>query len=1317
MPLDFLKPAKRLVKGTIQIYPKFIVRKSEDLMIRGSDFYAIWNEDTHFWSTDEDDAIALIDRELDIYAEQVRKVEDKPIVILHLWDSESGMIDLWHKYCKQQRRDFYHSLDEYLMFDNSECKKTDYASKKLKYALAECDIPCWTKMTTTLYAPEELHKIEWAIGSIVAGESRHLQKFCVFYGDSGTGKSTIMNVIEDLFEGYTASFDAKSLGSASASFALEQFKSNPLVGIQQDGDLSRIEDNTRLNSLVSHEKMTVNMKYHSAYEDSFKTFLFMGTNRPVKITDSKSGILRRLIDITPTGEKIPYREYMRLKKGMKFELGGIAWHCKQVFEEDPDYYNNYVPTRMMSSSNDFYNFILDNFFEFKEKDQVTLKDAWDRYKAYCDEALVQYRMTQRVFKEELKAYFKEFYERVTNGSERARSVYKGFKTDKFVDAGDVPSELPKVSQAPSWLSWSDGYSKLDEMLQNCPAQYANRSDKPVTEWASVSTKLADIDTSRTHYVIPPSYHVVVDFDIKENGEKSLDRNIEAASKFPPTYAEVSKSGKGLHLHYNYTGDITKLSAVYADGIEIKVFTGLASLRRKLSLHNDYDIMTIASGLPLKEGKKMINFKGVADEKHLRAIIEKHLRKEIVPNTAPSMGLIFSTIEQMYKSGKPYDISDMRPSIMAFAINSTHQADECIKIYNKIHWCSEEEKSVDIPNSDDQPIVFYDVETFPNLFLISWKFQGAGQKIVHMFNPTPEQVKELFKFRLIGYNCRRYDNHMIYARYLGKSTEELFELSQRIISGSKNGFFKEAYNISYTDVYDFCSKKQSLKKWEIELGITHKELGFQWDQAVPEDKWPQVAEYCGYDVEATEATFDANKGDWEARLILAEWAEMIPNSTTNQLTTRIIFGKDERNTRSELQWRDMGDMSDAKSDLYFKPDGSIDEYTVFDKQNRPIFPGYRFDMGKSWYRDEDPKEGGYVYSEPGIYINVALLDIASMHPSSAIAENLFGKYTKNFQNIKDLRVMIKHKDFDAAKRLVPDRIAKYLEDVEMADRLAYALKIAINSVYGLTSAKFENAFHDSRNKDNIVAKRGALFMINLKHHVQEHGYSVMHIKTDSIKIPNADLNVIKLISDYGRLYGYTFEHEATYERICLVNDAVYIAKYASLEDCVSLYGEEYINSSKEVVKENKKHPLTWTATGAQFAVPYVFKTLFSKEELEFQDFCETKQVTSALYLNFNESGQDNYQFVGKIGLFCPVLPGTGGGDLCRLAETKTGEIKYDSAVGCKGYKWRQAVDVKTEHLESTIDKSYYIRLVDEAKATIAEAGSKTGYDIGWFLPSD
>ena len=136
-------------------------------------------------------------------------------------------------------------------------------------------------------------------------------------------------------------------------------------------------------------------------------------------------------------------------------------------------------------------------------------------------------------------------------------------------------------------------------------------------------------------------------------------------------------------------------------------------------------------------------------------------------------------------------------------------------------------------------------------------------------------------------------------------------------------------------------------------------------------------------------------------------------------------------------------------------------------------------------------------------NIALLDIATMHPSSIVAEELFGpEYTKRFNEILQARIAIKHKDFDKAKKMLGGALAKYLTDENAAADLAQALKIAINSVYGLTSAGFENPFRDNRNKDNIVAKRGALFMVNLKHAVQSQGFTVAHIKTDSIKIPDA-----------------------------------------------------------------------------------------------------------------------------------------------------------------------------------------------------------------------
>ena len=51
--IDFLMISTRSTKrGVIEIYPKFIIKKSSDLMIRGGDFYAIWIEERGLWSTD-----------------------------------------------------------------------------------------------------------------------------------------------------------------------------------------------------------------------------------------------------------------------------------------------------------------------------------------------------------------------------------------------------------------------------------------------------------------------------------------------------------------------------------------------------------------------------------------------------------------------------------------------------------------------------------------------------------------------------------------------------------------------------------------------------------------------------------------------------------------------------------------------------------------------------------------------------------------------------------------------------------------------------------------------------------------------------------------------------------------------------------------------------------------------------------------------------------------------------------------------------------------------------------------------------------------
>ena len=348
-----------------------------------------------------------------------------------------------------------------------------------------------------------------------------------------------------------------------------------------------------------------------------------------------------------------------------------------------------------------------------------------------------------------------------------------------------------------------------------------------------------------------------------------------------------------------------------------------------------------------------------------------------------------------------------------------------------------------------------------------------------------------------------------------------------------------------------------------------------------------------------------------------------------------------------------------------------------------FPGYEFIDGKNMYRGTDVGKGGYVYAEPGMYGNVALLDVASMHPHSVINLNAFGEYTQNFKDIVDARIAIKNKDFDKARQMFNGKLAPYLDDESTAKNLAQALKIAINSVYGLTSANFDNPFRDNRNKNNIVALRGALFMRTLQDEVQKRGFKVAHIKTDSIKIPDATPEIIQFVMDFAVQYGYRFEHEATYERMCLVNDAVYIAKYDNGE---------------------------WTATGTQFQIPYVFKKLFSKEEITFDDLCVTKSVTSSLYLDMNEGlaeDEHNYRFIGKVGRFCPIKPGCGGGLLMREKDGK-----YYAATGTKGYRWLESEIVESMDKMKDIDESHFKAMADTAIDTIKKYG-----DYEWFVSDD
>ena len=1340
-------------KDVVEIYPKFRAKSCDDLMIKGHDFCAVWDEDRGIWTTSQNDVVDMIDREIDKYVSEHSYGSDIVVKKKYMWDGDSGSIDKWRKYVTRQLPDNYHALDETLIFSNSPVRREDYSTKRLPYALEKGEHKAWDELVGTLYSETERHKIEWAIGSVVNGGSKKLQKFFVFYGEGGTGKSTILDIVKLLFDGYWVSFYAEALVNGSDAFALEPFKSNPLVAIDTEAELSKIERNTRLNSLVAHEEMTINEKFKSLYAAKFNSLLFMATNKPVKITDAKSGVIRRLVDISPTGNKIPRKKYDELQKLVQFELGAIAWRCKEVYEENPYYYEDYIPISMIGATNDFYNFMEEYFDDFYNEGGTTLGNAWMKYNQYCEEAKVPYPYPRRIFKEELKTYFETFKDRIYINGKHERSYYSGLKTKKFRfdiakdTCGDSGSETESGHK--SWLELKDheefDKNVFDIQFADCPAQYAvgRRNEKPSAQWVDVKTKLKDLDTTKVHYVRKPadigSAYISVDFDKKnEKGEKSLDENLKAAESWPPTYAEVSKGGQGLHLEYCYTGNPADLSAVYDEDVEIKVCNGLASCRRKLTKCNDLPIAVISSGLPLKGGKRMIDMEVLKDEQKIRKRIENCLNKKHHGATAPEINYIYDTLEKCYASGMKYDVSDLYDAVYSFADHSTNQSRKCTNLVEKMHFCSDE-PSDQVEGDNDIPLVVYDFEVYPNKNLVCYMVddehsQKAMQEfiearsvyrekrdhdsylgmkvawkkftdfVVAVTNPTPKDIQNMLGWRLIDFNGRKYDRHIMAGILHGCNEREIYYLSQDLIV-NKKGFNREAYNYGWLDLYDCSSSqnKKSLKKWEVELDVSHKECGIPWNEEVSEEDWPEVIDYCKNDVASTMFLFHSEKmqADFRAREMLANLTEMPVDTPTNTLSAIFIFGNN-RKPQNEFVYTDLGTIF---------PGYEYDDTTWHEIPNEnPEKPPKRYCgiergrytgkivNGKSIYRGIDPSEGGRVYAEPNVYYNVGLLDIASMHPTSVEQLNLFGdRYTKRFSELKLARLYIKRKEFDKAKELFDGKLTPYLDDPGMAKALSNALKTVINSVYGLSSAKFDNQFKDPRNVDNIVAKRGALFMIELQLTLQEMGYTVAHVKTDSIKIPEVNDDVIQFIMNFGKKYGYEFEHEATYERMCLVNESTYIAKYKD-------------GPHEYELPTGEKVMTPWTATGEQFKVPYVFKTLFSHDPIRFEDMCEMKSVTSALYLDFNEGlpeGEHNYQFVGKVGLFCPMLPGAGGGELLREKDGK-----YNSATGAKGYRWMEAEMVRNLGLDDKIDRGYYDNMVDEAIKTINKFG-----DFEMFVSDD
>src|SRR5699024_1501751 len=585
-----------------------------------------------------------------------------------------------------------------------------------------------------------------------------------------------------------------------------------------DSDLYSIRDDTNLLKLTSHDPITVNNKYQSTYSVTFRGLLVAASNQRFKVRNIDSGITRRAVVAEPTHMTHEYKRYNELMKAIPFEVAHIAQKAIDIFNEYGEgYYQDYIPYDMMESTDLFYAFMRDNAVALG--DVCTLNTASQLFRLYLEDYDYDTGGYKKKAKNELKRYYETFTEQKRIDGETVKNVYEGLKWDDL-----FPSQLnnPKIVREETEedllkeLGIFEQDSIFDEHAKTYPAQYTNEEGTPIKKWDEVNTTLNDIDTGELHYVQVPENHIVIDSDIEnDKGEKDLLLNLKESKNFPDTYTEISRSGNGIHKHYIYDGDVSRLEPIYGEGIEVKVYKGKSRLRIKLTKCNNLEISTISTGLTEKEDTVEM-YKDIEiiswNEHKMRTAIKGNLEKEYHDSTKPSVDFIVKIFNDAEKAGVKYDLRDMRQDILAFAASSTNQSKYCINVVSNIKYHTiENEDSSDIQKSSANKIIpnedlyFYDVEVFSNLFIVAFKRYGE-EEVTKWINPTREQIVSLVEKPLVGFNNRRYDNHILYAALLGEDNISLYRQSQRIINDKNagSGMYSGAYELSYTDIYDYCN---------------------------------------------------------------------------------------------------------------------------------------------------------------------------------------------------------------------------------------------------------------------------------------------------------------------------------------------------------------------------------------------------------------------------------------------------------------------------------------------------------------------------------
>lgn len=395
--------------------------------------------------------------------------------------------------------------------------------------------------------------------------------------------------------------------------------------------------------------------------------------------------------------------------------------------------------------------------------------------------------------------------------------------------------------------------------------------------------------------------------------------------------------------------------------------------------------------------------------------------------------------------------------------------------------------------DDKKLLFYDIEVFAKDVVIV--FKNIDKVLIAVFHNDFEGIEELVEnWILVGYNNYWYDDYILTGVLNRWSNYQIKKLNDSIIGG---GRVKRKLDgrIKSLDCFQQLYQSPGLKRVEGNMGLSIKEsaVGFDIDRELTVDELAETFEYCMYDVDSTVEVYKRRKYEYFVPkqglldMLNKPGAERW-NTTT--IATNLLVDK------AVPKWSEMrgipwdlvpGDDVRMMWEQVNEHGGEIKVKTVtrheFGCELAFGFGGLH-GVNKTVKRVKD----------------VVLLDVASFYPSIIINLEALGMGTKKYVDIRDERLK-----------------AKADGDWVRSD----ALKLVLNSVFGLMNNQYSNLYNERANR--TVCVYGQIMLYELCRRVAPYG-DIININTDGIVFLPKSVGYKKVVEGWQKEFNFQLDEK-------------------------------------------------------------------------------------------------------------------------------------------------------------------------------------------------